>query len=119
MTISDFSKYLKRLDGTTKRLEITAILEELIKELSPDETDIGVYLSLGYLNAPYENPKFNIAEKMMLRVLASAYKSYKKTIEDLYNKSGDLGDTAYDVAPNKPRIYPSRTFMNNFCNLLI
>jgi len=101
MTFSEFSKYLGRLDNTTKRLEITAILEELIKNLSPEETEIGIYLSLGYLKAPYENPKFNIAERMMLRILGAAYKTNHKELEDIYNKNGDLGNTAYEVAPNK------------------
>ncbi len=66
MKISEFAKYMERLDATPKRLEITAILEEFIAklDLADNEVEKGVYLSLGYLKAPFENPKFNIAEKI-------------------------------------------------------
>lgn len=101
MKISKFSEYLNRLDLTTKRLEITEILRELLDIMSPSETDKGVYMSLGYLKATYENPKFNIAEKMMARILANAYKTDKEKVDALYSKFGDMGDVAYELAKSK------------------
>jgi len=60
MQVTEFSAYMQRLENTSKRLEITGILLELLNKLSPAEVEAGVYLSLGGLKAPYENPKFNI-----------------------------------------------------------
>ena len=81
MKFKDFAKYLEKLESTSKRLEITSILTDLIKNLDQEEAEIGVYLSLGYLKAIYENPKFNIAEKMMIKILEMSFETDKKVIE--------------------------------------
>jgi DNA ligase-1 len=106
MKISEFSNFLKRLDETPKRLEITTILSELIDRLSPEETDKAVYLSSGYLEAPYANIKFNIAEKTIVRVLEQAYATaqnpdIKKDIEKIYAREGDLGNVAFELGKGK------------------
>jgi DNA ligase 1 len=101
MKFRRFAEYLNELESTAKRLEITSILTDLLNELSVDTTDTAVYLSLGYLKAPFENPKFNIAEKMMIRTMEAAYQKTRQEIEGLYSKSGDLGNTALQIAPDK------------------
>ena len=101
MKFREFAKYLEKLESTPKRLEITSILTDLIKNLDQEEADKGVYLSLGYLKATYENPKFNIAEKMMIRILEMAFETEKKAIESHYAKSGDLGDVAFEISKTK------------------
>ena len=44
MLFSDLAEYLEKLELTSKRLEITSILSELILNLDKDEIDIGVYM---------------------------------------------------------------------------
>jgi DNA ligase 1 len=97
MLFSEFSQYLQKLEDTTKRLEITDILTDLIKNLSADEVDIAMYLALGYLKAPFETKRFNIAEKMMIRALESAFPVTGKDIKGMYADSGDLGDVAQEI----------------------
>jgi DNA ligase 1 len=103
MKFSELSKYLAKLEATSKRLEITDILTSLIKELSPEETKEAVYLILGRLKAPFEDQKFNIADKMAMRLLEAAYSSPQKIIslqeiDKLYHKAGDLGNTVLELA---------------------
>lgn len=98
MKISEFSEYLQKLENTSKRLEITAILKDLIKSLSKTEIDKGMYLALGTLDAQYKTPKFNIADKLMLRILESTYGTERKTIDKLYSELGDVGDVAFKLA---------------------
>jgi DNA ligase-1 len=113
MKFSEFSTYLKKLDETSKRLEITTILSELMGKLSPEETDKAIYLASGYLEAPYANIKFNIAERMMVRVLEQAYATtqkpdIKKEVERIYAREGDLGNVAFELGreetPKTPEI---------------
>lgn len=103
MKISEFATYLQKLEETSKRLEITAILSELISKLDSDEVDKAVYLSQGMLKALYENPKFNMADKMVVRVLSNAYNKNKEDLEKLYGKEGDLGTVAYMIAPEETK----------------
>lgn len=97
MTFREFAEYLQKLEATSKRLEITAILSDLIKNLGDKEIAEAIYLSLGYLKAPYENPKFNVADKTMFKMLENAYGVKSLEIQNLYSKSGDLGDVAYEI----------------------
>ena len=99
MHFSKFAKYLQRLEETSKRLEITSILTELIQELEPEETDKAIYLASGYLKAPFESENFNIADKMVAKVLEYTFASTQETniadrISKLYAQEGDLGNVA-------------------------
>jgi len=98
MLFTQFSKYLEKLENTPKRLEMTSILVDLIKDLGEEEIDIALYLASGYLKAPFESEKFNIAEKMAIRILVETYNITEETIKEKYKELGDLGDVAFLVA---------------------
>lgn len=91
MKLKEFSNYLEKLDQTSKRLEMTDILSELISELHKDEIRIGIYLSLGMLKAPFEDLKFNFADKQMIKTLAVFLDMSPEEISSSYAKLGDLG----------------------------
>lgn len=101
MLFSTFCTYLEKLENTTKRLEMMGILAELISKLELKEADIAMYLSLGYLKAPFENEKFNIADKMMQRAMQFAFNITSETIDKLYAKHGDLGDACLELTGKK------------------
>ncbi|HSX39305.1 MAG TPA: ATP-dependent DNA ligase [Candidatus Saccharimonadales bacterium] len=103
MKFSDFAQYLQRLESTSKRLEITSILAELLDKLSEKEIDKAVYMSQGGLKALFENPKFNMADKMVVRVLSSAYNKNKDDVEKMYGKEGDLGTVTFQIAPTETK----------------
>ncbi len=106
MKFTVLADYLDRLESTSKRLEITAILTELISNFDVEETEKGVYLILGYLRAPFENPKFNIAEKMMVKILEHTHATHSnkitnETVTNLYKTKGDLGTVALELSTQK------------------
>lgn len=105
MRIQQFAAYLKRLEETSKRLEITTILTELISNLDSEESDIAIYLTLGYLKAPFENVRFNIADKLMAKILEVTFASpenpnIKNLISSIYQTEGDLGNVAFNIQSN-------------------
>ncbi len=97
MKFSHFASYLQKTENTSKRLEITKILAELIENLETNETDLAIYMSLGYLQAPFESKKFNIADKMMIKAIATAYKVEIAEVEKLFGEKGDLGDVCETI----------------------
>ncbi len=101
MHFSQFAQYLQKLEDTSKRLEITEILTELIYKLDTDEIAEALYLSRGYLNAEFNTERFNIAEKMMVRILNAAYGVSEDKIKDKFSKSGDLGTVAEKINTNE------------------
>lgn len=101
MLFSDFAKYLKRLEDTPSRLEITAILKELFKKTDKEEIKEIVYLSLGILAPNYEGILLNLAEKMVLRSVSLAYDKDLIDVTKLYKQLGDVGDVAESLAQYK------------------
>jgi DNA ligase-1 len=98
MKFEKLSKYLDKLESTASRIEMTKILSEVFRKSSKDEIEETVNLLLGQLAPNYEGIVFNIAERMMVDVIANAYDVDKSQARKVYKKLGDLGDTAYELA---------------------
>jgi len=98
MKFHKFSEYLNNLDQTSKRLEMTDILSKLISELEINEVRNGIYLSLGTLKAPFEDLKFNFADKQMVKTLAIYSGKDTDEINKMYSKEGDLGSVGFLIS---------------------
>lgn len=96
MTIQKLAEYFAQLEKTTSRLKITEILSHLLKEASDKEIDKICYLSLGRLAPLYEGIEFNLAEKLMIKVLATAFRLSEEEIRQKFKETGDLGETAFN-----------------------
>jgi DNA ligase 1 len=94
MTAKTFAKFLSKLEKTASRNKITEILAELFRKSTPEETDKICYLLLGKLAAPFEGIEFNIAEKMMVRIISQAFSVSEESVQKMFKKNGDLGTTA-------------------------
>jgi len=86
---------------------MTDILTELISELEVEDTDKAIYLASGYIEAPFEEIKFNIAEKMMLKTIEQTFstsqkKDIKNEIGGIYERTGDLGDVVFELKKSNP-----------------
>jgi len=97
MKFQKLAEYFSKLEGTTSRLEITAILADLLKEASAEEVAKICYLSLGQLAPLYAGVEFNLAEKLMIKVLAKAFGQKEEKIRQEFKKTGDLGETTYNL----------------------
>src|SRR3990167_9468764 len=95
--------YLEKLEGTSSRNEITQILSDLFKKVSSSEIDKVCYLLSGRLLPSYRGLELNLAEKMMIRILARAYNIDKEKITVLYKQKGDLGDVVLSLNKGKDK----------------
>ena len=95
MTFKGFSLFLAQLEQTTSRIKITEILADLLKKAKTEEIDKICYLCLGQLAPLYEGIEFNLAEKMMVRVIAQAFGVAEEEVKKEYKKVGDLGEVGY------------------------
>ena len=97
MKIKELSQYLQKLENTPSRNEMTEVLAKLLRESSADDIENVVNLSLGQLAPGYKEIVFNIADRMMIQIVAKAYGKDNDEVKKMYKKSGDLGDTAYEL----------------------
>lgn len=75
MLFKDLSVYLQKIDQVSARLEITAILADLFKDLMKDERaeeelTLATYLMQGSLVPSYLSLEFQMSEKMLIKTLA-------------------------------------------------
>ena len=87
---------MEELEKTGSRLEMTRLLAELYKKVTPYEGRLVAYLSQGRLGPAYNNPNFGVADKMMVRVLGPE-------AEKLFKQLGDLGMVAEKLKAQNPK----------------
>jgi DNA ligase-1 len=97
MEFSRLSSYFLKLEQTASRNEMTEILAELFSRTSADEVDLVCYLSLGRLVPLYESLEFQLAEKMVIRVIGQAFEVGEDEVKADYKKVGDLGEVAQQL----------------------
>ncbi len=98
MLFATLASYFDRLEKTSGRLEMTAILADLLKKSGDDEIRQVCYLSLGRLGPLYESLDFNLASKLMIRILARAYGVSEEKVKKEFGNLGDLGNVAEKLA---------------------
>ncbi|MCJ7829501.1 DNA ligase, partial [Patescibacteria group bacterium] len=92
MEFKNLAIYLSRLEATASRNKITEILAELFQKASEKEIDKICYLCLGKLAPVYAGLDFNLAEKLMIRVISKAFGIPEEKIKREYKRIGDLGE---------------------------
>jgi len=101
MKFSIISDAFQKMETTRKRLELTDILVELIKEIPIDVISKAIYLIQGKLRPNFEGIELGIAEKLVMKAMSKSSGIPLKQIENDYNKCGDLGQTAENILQKK------------------
>ena len=101
MKFSIISDAFQKMEGTSKRLELTEILVKLLEEIPEDVISKAIYLIQGKLRPNFEGVELGIAEKLVMRAMSKSAGIPLKKIEDDYNKGGDLGQTAENILQQK------------------
>jgi DNA ligase-1 len=110
MKFKDLVEYLKRLEATTKRLEMFDILSELFTQASKDDIDKIIYLTQGQLTPPFYGVETGISEKLLIRALSDASNKPTKEVEKLYRETGDLGEAALQLLKGKEALKVSEVY---------
>ena len=101
MKFSILSDSLEKMELTSKRLELTDILVELLKKTPIETMSKIIYLIQGKLRPNFEGVEIGIAEKLVIRAISKSSGSTIKKIESDYNNGGDLGKTAANILKEK------------------
>jgi DNA ligase 1 len=94
---ADLAAAYERLEATSKRLEMRAILVELIRPLRPPDLARVLYLSQGMLRPEYEGVELGVADSLARRAVAAAAGVEEPAVARQTKDSGDLGTTAAEL----------------------
>jgi len=97
MEFSIIAEIFERMENTTKRIELTNLLVELLKKTPKKIIPNAVYLLQGIIRPNFEGVELGVAEKLAIRAISKSSGLSIKKIEDDYKKCGDLGITASNI----------------------
>ena len=104
MLYSEIADAYEKIEATTKRLEMTDLLVELIKKTPKGLIDKVVYLTQGKLYPDFVKLEIGVAERLAIKALARASGRKESEIEEDLKKSGDIGETAQKFIASKRQV---------------
>ncbi|MEW6189009.1 MAG: ATP-dependent DNA ligase [Actinomycetota bacterium] len=91
----------EKIERTSKRLQMTDYLVDLIKRTSEEAIGKVVYLTQGKLYPDYMGIEIGIAEKLAIRAVALAADVGEDRVKKSYRETGDLGETIQRLLEEK------------------
>jgi DNA ligase-1 len=91
----------EKIEATTKRLEMTDLLVDLLKNTPKEIIDKVVYLTQGKIYPDFVSREIGVAEKLAIKALARASGRKEAEIEEDLKKTGDIGETAQNFIVSK------------------
>ncbi len=101
MKFRELAEYFEKLEATSKRLELTAILSELLKKATDEEIGKIAYLIQGRVAPFYEPTEFGMSENLVALAIARAFDSTKEEVIRSYRLLGNMGSAAQKLAQKK------------------
>jgi len=101
MKYIDLVEVYQKLDSTTKRLEKTYFISELLRETPLEDLSRITLLLQGKIFPPWDERKIGVASRMVLKSINLATGLNSRDIEDEWKKTGDLGKTAENLIKRK------------------
>ena len=100
----ELATVFEKIEATTKRLEMTSLLVDLVKKTPPEEIRKVVYLLQGKLYPDYEGVELGLAEKLLIKAAAEVAGRTERAVEGDYKKTGDLGSTVEKLVQKKAQM---------------
>jgi DNA ligase-1 len=94
----------EKIEATTKRLEMTDFLVDLLKKTPQKVIDKVAYLTQGRIYPDFVGIEIGVAERLAVKALARVSGSKESSIEEDLKKTGDVGETGRRFAANKKQV---------------
>ena len=101
MDFNSLVETFEQMEQTSSRIALTGHLVTLLKKTPSNVIDKVTYLIQGKLYPDYEGVEMGVAEKMVLRAIASSSGKDVSEIGRIYQKTGDLGEATLEVMKSK------------------
>jgi DNA ligase-1 len=101
MKFTRIAEVFEKIEATSKRLEMTSLLVDLIRETPSVEVGKVAYLIQGKLYPDYLGIELGLAEKLLIKAVSNVSSKSESQIEGDYKKTGDLGLTVEKLLQKK------------------
>ncbi len=104
MNYAEIADAYEKIEATTKRLEMTDLLTNLLKTTPKNLLNKVVYLTQGKLYPDFESVEIGVAEKLAIKALTRVSGRRESEIEENLKTSGDIGGTAQIFLAKKKQV---------------
>ena len=104
MEFSRLTNVYESLEDTTKRLEMTDITSEFLKETPVDILDIVVYFLLGKVFPDWMDRELGVGTKLVIRVISTVSGVAESDIEEYIREEGDIGKACERAVKEKKQV---------------
>lgn len=114
--LADLAQRLDRIEKTSSRATLAELVAALLRDAERDERAPIVYLIQGQVRPPFEGVQLGLGEKSLAGAIAQAYGASQSAVARGYERAGDLGLVAEQLAP--PRARRTLTVLGAYRTLL-
>ncbi len=104
MRYLELAEFYDHLGKTSKRLEKTFYVAELLKKTDSAELDKILLLLKGRVFPDYDDAKLGVASKLVVKAISSATGIDQDSVEKEWKKTGDLGKVAENLVGKKKQV---------------
>jgi DNA ligase-1 len=104
MLFSDAAAHFSKIELTSSRLEMSAIVASMLSECSLAEVKPLVYIMEGSVAPTHEGLDVGIGEKFAIRAIAQTSGKPERAVLEGFKKSGDLGATAEALLSSRQQL---------------
>ena len=104
MKYSIIAEAYERIEATTKRLEMTDLLVDLLKATPKEIIDKVAYLTQGQIYPDFMGIEIGVAERLAIQALTRTSGARESEIEEDLKKTGDIGETAQNFIAKKKQV---------------
>jgi len=97
----DAAEYFAKTEEASSRLVMTDILAELFEGMPAEDAKRVIYLLQGRIAPNFEGKEIGFGEKLIAEGIAKATGFARNEVDALFNKNGDLGNTAEELIKKK------------------
>jgi DNA ligase-1 len=94
----------EKIEATSKRLEMTDLLVDLLRNTPKELIGKVAYLTQGRIHPDFVDIEIGVAEKSAIKALARASGRKETDIEDDIKRTGDVGETAQKFLGSKRQV---------------
>jgi len=94
MLYKDLVSVYEKISGTTKRLEKTYFISELIKKTAIEDLEVTLLLLSGELYPAWDKQEIGVASRLILKAISLSTGVSIKEVEEGWKNTGDLGEAA-------------------------
>jgi len=104
MLFMDFSRCCERLEGTAGRLDMIAIISEVLPGLSDEELPVFVRFVMGRIFPDWSSQKLGIGPNLLYEAIGYVAGIKKEEVIERINKTGDVGQAVEDLLSAKSQM---------------